>query len=193
MDLTVITATRQRPSHLAQCLSQFQIQSSHGIASEQIVVSDGVDRHARGIAGQWGARFCEVPQPLGNAGAGAKDLGVREALGDYVCFWDDDNVYYPHALATLFAAVQGADIGVVRIQHRFRTRPGFVVLPRVWGGEFRKGDVDTMCVCVRRSLALKELWADGLPPPGTDWRWLRRLQRYQPVIRFVPVIIGVHL
>ncbi len=194
-DLTVITATCRRPAQLANCLSQFQQQSVGTLRCQHLVVSDGVDPQARALSRQFGATYIERPEPGGQWGSLARDVGVREAQGRYVCFWDDDNLYEPHALATLFAAAVDADMGVVQTRYRCRTRAGQVTIPRQWAGSFRKGDVDTMCVCVRRELALRELWEQQLPlkGPTTDWHWLNRLERHQPRIRFVPVVIGWHL
>ncbi len=140
-----------------------------------------------------GGRYFELENPQGAAGAYAKDLGIRAANGDYVCFWDDDNLYEPHALATLYTVAHEADIGIVRVQHRLRTRPDLVTVPRRWGGHFLAGDVDTMCVCVKKTLAIQESWGDGQPPPGTDYRWLQKLEASRPTIRYVPTIIGYHL
>lgn len=188
-----MTATFRRPALLAHCLRQFAQQSLGGVVCEQIVVSDGPDPIAQHQARQARARFLELPAPRGHAGAFAKDAGIVAAAGEYVCFWDDDNHYEPHALATMYATISGVDVGVVRARHRLRKRPGSVLIPRRWSGEFVPGDVDTMCVIVRTSLARQELWGDDNPHCGTDHRWLTRLRQHQPRIRFVPVCIGEHL
>jgi len=193
IQLSVITATRNRPAQLAHCLHQFHRQSPGNLNCEQIIVSDGKDPTAKLLAKHWGARFFELPEPRGHAGAFAKDFGIQQARGEFVCFWDDDNIYEPHALATLFATALGNDIGVVRTRHRLRVRNQLTTLPRHWSGAFRPGDVDTMCVAVKRELALKESWGDDHPPPGTDFRWLQKLEAHQPRIRYVPVRIGYHL
>ena len=194
MDLTVITATCQRTAHLANCLAQFRQQSVGNIRCEHLVVSDGIDPHARELCRQFGARYIERPEPGGQWGSLARDVGIREATGRFVCFWDDDNLYEPHALACLFAAAVDVHIGVVQTRYRCRSRPGQIKIPRTWGGSFLPGDVDTMCVCIDREWALKEPWEQPLDPRcTTDWHWLDRLSRHQPQIRFVPVVIGWHL
>jgi len=192
-DLSVITATCRRPKHLALCIAQFRQQSLGNLRVEQVIVSDGPDPFARHLATDAGARHLELDPPQGQWGAGAKDAGIAAATGRYVCFWDDDNRYEPHALAVLYAAAVGHDIGVVRIHALRRTRPGRVTLPRQWDGTFRLGDIDTMNFCVRRELALSARWADGDLRSGEDFRWIRRLQEAGATLRYVPIVIGEHL
>ncbi len=193
IDLSVITPTSQRPGFLVHCLKQFQLQELHGLLCEQIVVSDGPDAHAKSICQRFAVRYLELPEAHDDYGSTARDYGVQHALGDAVCFWDDDNWYDPHALKTLFDAVQGADIGLVRTQHRLRKRPGFVTIPRQFNGIFLNGDVDTMCVCVKTELARHETWVDGSIEINSDYRWLKRLMKHEPVIRYVPTVIGIHV
>src|SRR5690348_13504424 len=133
IDLTVITPTFRRPNLLALCLYQFSEQRLGGLCCEHLVVSDGPDEAARIVAARHGARFIERPQTGGLKGALAKNDGIAAARGEYVCFWDDDNRYESHALATLYAAAYGCDIGVVRTWHR-DGRPR--VIPEYWSGTF---------------------------------------------------------
>lgn len=193
IDLSVITATRQRPEFLVHCIGMLQSQSLGGLTYEHLIVSDGPDDHARYIADRAGARYLFTPEPVAQWGAGCRDLGVQHAQGKYICFWDDDNRYLPHALVALYAAVQNADIGVVRCRHRFRKKPGTVIIPRNWNGTFRAGDVDTMCLCVTSTLARKELWTSETPRICNDYDWLIKLSRHRPVVNFLPLIIGDHL
>lgn len=193
MDLTVVTATCQRPQFLAHCLRQFQMQSLGGLKCEHIVVSDGPDERAKFLADRSGARYSALPKPVGQWGAGAKDLGIQSATGKYICFWDDDNIYDSHALTTLYAAVQNADIGVVRTQHHLRKTTGVVTIPRKWDGIFQVGDIDTMCLCVRKELAKRETWQSQDAQITNDYDWLMKLQRHQPKINYLPIIIGEHV
>jgi glycosyltransferase involved in cell wall biosynthesis len=193
IDLSVITATYRRPKHLEACLAQFQRQSLGGLRVEQIVVSDGPDEYARGQVESLGLRFDAVPHSGQQWGAAAKDRGIELAQGDYVCFWDDDNLYEPHALVTLFAAAQGFDIGVVQCRYLERRHPGRRVLPARWDGRFQYGDIDTMNFCVRREVALTERWADGNRRSGEDYRWIQRLVERGATVRYVPIVIGEHV
>jgi glycosyltransferase involved in cell wall biosynthesis len=193
LQLSVITPTFQRPALLALCLRQFQAQSVGDLTCEQIVVSDGPDPAARFLVEQAGARYLELPAPRGRQGAWARDYALGHARGEYVCFWDDDNLYEPHALAALYCAASGVDLGIVRALYRFRKSVGMTALPRFWTGSFRFGDVDTMCVCVRRELALTQPWAVETDEASTEYLWLTRLAARNPTMRYVPITIGVHL
>ncbi|MBI1349388.1 glycosyltransferase [bacterium] len=193
MHLSVITATRDRPQQLASCLQHFRRQIHPGIDCEQIVVADGPDPRAEALASEAGARFYFREIPGGAFGAAAKDLGIQQAIGDYVCFWDDDNWYEPYALLTLYQAAVGYDIGVVQIRHLNRKTGQFRTLPEPWTGTFELGNVDTQCICVRRTVAKTTTWAHPEYPKHTDYHWLVRLSNMNPSIRFNSVIIGLHL
>jgi glycosyltransferase involved in cell wall biosynthesis len=193
LDLSIITATRARAKHLALCLAQVRAQSRGNLNIEHIVAADGPDPQARFLAESAGARYLELEHSHGQWGAAAKDAGLRAARGQYVCFWDDDNHYEPHAAATLFTAACGVDIGFVRIRALRRQHVGRVLIPRTWDGNLRYGDIDTMNFCVRREMAMAESWADGNPRSGEDYRWLQRLRDRGATCRYVPVVIGEHL
>jgi GT2 family glycosyltransferase len=191
VDLTVITATWHRPQLLVLCLAQFAQQSVGNLRCEHVVVSDGRDDRARRFAENAGARYIERPQTGGVWGAFAKNDGIAAAAGDYLCFWDDDNLYYPHALATLYGAAVGFDIGVVQTLHRdpHGERP----IPS-WSGTFEPGNIDSMCFCVRREIARSQAWGVFHEVHrGDDHRWISRLHQSGARVRFVPIVIGEHI
>ena len=191
MDLTVITATWQRPQLLALCLAQFRQQEPGPLRCEHLVISDGPDPRARATADYFGVRYLELAAHRGGWGAYCHDAGIAAAQGNYVAFWNDDNRYYPHALATLHAAAEGGDIGLCRAVHWHQAQ--HEIIPAAWRGEFEYGQVDTMCVCVRRELALQEGWGLEPVPYEVDLHWLERLRRRGAVVKFSPVVIGEHL
>lgn len=203
MDLTVITPTRGRPDALSRCLDAFARQR-HGLRAEHLVVADGpCPASARVVARGGGpmTRYAEAtradPSRGDGPGANARDVGLAAALGDYVCFWDDDNEYADHCLATLHAAAHGVDMGVCQCVHRgplpeYRGAIGCRI-PDRHDGEFIAGRVDTMCVCVRAAVArASSPWADGRGR-GNDYRWIEGVRRAGAVVRFLPVVIGEHV
>lgn len=191
MDLSVITATWNRPQLLALCLSQFRRQNIGHLTCEHIVISDGPDSRARATANHFGARYLELEEHRGGWGAACNDAGIETAQGDCVVFWNDDNLYHPHALVSLYAAAQGVDIGVCSAGHWSGDRR--VDIAKEWHGAFNYGDIDAMCVCVRHKLAATEKWAVEPVPYECDFQWLRRLEQHSIVVRHSPVEIGEHL
>ena len=93
IQLSIITATWKRPQFLMHLLNQVHLQSTEGLTWEHLVVSDGIDPIAKTICASYPVRYFECPQHQGAYGAFAKDEGIRQAKGEYVCFWDDDNIY----------------------------------------------------------------------------------------------------
>ena len=189
--LSVITATRNRPKHLARVLQSFREQD-HFLNVEHIVVSDGPDEPTKLLANHYDAVFLHPKEPLGLWGAGAKDMGITAARGEYVVFWDDDNTYYRNCLSVLYGISYGFDIGVAQCDLLDLIGGVFRTLPAHWTGSFSYGEIDTMCICVRRTVAERSKWYDGRSEPGTDFRWLSRIVASPKSIHFAPVVIGKH-
>ncbi len=182
-----VILTSNRPQWLANCLNQCRHQSTGELWTELIVVAEGSHQEFDPVLSFYKPDRSIIKCVEGLCGAYAKDEGLRAARGDYVCFWDDDNVYYPHALTTLYAAAQGSDIGIVKTRFmgtRFRE------IPRTHVIEF--GNVDTMCLCVNRAIATKVKWSDH-KEKGTDFAYLTGLLKYDPSVRWVDVTIGEKL
>jgi len=192
-DLSVITATKQRPAQLEQCCRQLRRQQLAGLSIEHIVVSDGHDASARAIAAKYRARFLVSikPERFTRGEASARDVGLRCANGEYVVFWDDDNEYTDNCVSTLFETARGYDIGIGQTIHcGANARPR--VMPQDSRTVFTFGQIDTMCICVRRQVALRVRWADCLGRHASDFIWLDGLRRTGATFRFRPVPIGVH-
>jgi len=185
IDLTIITATWKRPKWLRNCCEQIQRQSIAGLNWEHVIVSDGPDEVAEKIASDYNARFTALPTHVGDRGASCNNRGLELARGRYVVFFDDDNIYYPHALCALYSSAQEVEIGVCQTRHRDQMIPASHQEP------LRFGQVDTMCLCVNTEFARKELWP--FRGGSTDWGWLKRLMKHDPRIRIIPIVIGEHL
>lgn len=190
-DLTVITPTWQRPKTLAMQCAQLHRQQYGSLRVEHIIVSDGPDETARGIAAKFGAKYIEHDKNMGAAGAYGRDTGIAAANGRYICFADDENVLEPTALASLYATANGFDIGIVQTLHRGNNE--WRVIPESYEGEFRCGHVDLMCACVRRSVARSIKFSEE-PVYDHDWRWLEKLRRDQhATVNYATTVIGIHL
>lgn len=95
MLISVVVPTRDRPPALARCLAALAAQD---VAVEIVVVDDGGGVEA---AGSGAVRIVRA----GGAGpAAARNLGVRAARGEVICFTDDDCVPGPGWAQRLAAA-----------------------------------------------------------------------------------------
>jgi GT2 family glycosyltransferase len=193
MDVSIITPTVDRPKHLAKVLDQGARQDFGPWSYEHLVIGAVDNPHARFIARHYGARYFINPDGVGDSGRSSRDFGVREALGDYVVFWDDDNIYGTHALASLYAAACRHDVGVCqclwlgldkeivrRVPPSVQELDGF-------------GNIDTMCLCVHRELALRIPWQNGKDDYPCDYQWFGALRQAGASVHFVPIVIGTHL
>jgi glycosyltransferase involved in cell wall biosynthesis len=170
-------------------MQQYHNQSRGSLRSELIVVAEGDESKFIAVKKRWASDTFVCKPDETWSGDGAKDLGITLATGEYVCFWDDDNIYHPHALATLYATAKGYDIGIVKIN--IHGPDNFFLLPQA--EELGMGLCDTMNFCVRRELALQETWMAGENDYCDDWNWMSRLLAKNPSVRNVDISIGEKL
>jgi glycosyltransferase involved in cell wall biosynthesis len=183
-DISVIVATA-RPLNLIRTIEYIERQSISGLSFEVIIIYEGIGN----------IPYIDTMLPVNNIiiekrdlhndyGAAARDLGILKSSGDYVVFWDDDNIYYPHALVSQYSSANNFDIGVVRTKHND------MIIPVV--NDIIAGEIDTMCLCVKRELAIKENWATN-GGRYSDYRWVSKLLKHKPSINYSKVVIGYHL
>ena len=185
IDISVITPTTN-PANLARFLQQLHEQSHEGISYEIILIYESDDF----------SKFRNINNPLlqkakifnskrhYDGGAIARDLGLLNAIGEYVLFWDDDNIYFKHALISQYINANGYDIGISRAYHLNYTIP--------CSNAVTAGDIDTINICVKKELAKKERWSNQ----GTkysDFIYITKLLSHEPTVRYSSAIIGHHL
>lgn len=182
-DLSIIVPTN-RPRTLAHVLRYIHNQSIDGIDHEIIIIQEADDFEPFKLL-RYGHNFSIFRQkPHIDCGAAAKDRGILESTGKYVMFWDDDNIYYPHAAASLFSTSLGHDVGIARVKHQGMIIPS--------GPSLQAGDIDSMCFCVKRELAARIKWADR-GGRYSDYRWISKIIGLTNKVNQSPVIIGEHL
>lgn len=182
-DLAVIITTDDKKD-LARIFHQIALQSHDGIQVEYIVYNGtGSDISFNSNINLSKIKFLKSKY-ANDFGCISRDMGNIEANSEYVCYWDDDNIYFPHAIVSLYLTAQHHDIGIVNTHHN-----GYII-PN--DKTIRPGYIDTMCVCIKKELAIKEKWADG-GGRYTDYRYISKLLYHKPMINFSSVIIGHHL
>ncbi len=184
LDFSVVIAST-RATSLSRVLDNLQRQSVEGINYEYVIVQESNDGFEEFTTLSYGPRIRIFRQSLHHdTGAAARDRGIAEAYGTYIAFWDDDNIYFPHAIATTYSNVLGHDIGIVKVKHKGTIIPSGIAI--------KAGDIDTMCLCVKKDLAITMKWADG-GGRYNDFRWVSRIVGKAKSINYSPIIIGEHL
>ena len=102
--ISIITATHRRPDLLYKCIKS--VQSSTFKEYEHIIVGDHclwAKKICDLFKGDNRIKYFETPHPhVWNAGASAKNIGIREAKTDYIVYCDDDNIVLDNHLEIMY-------------------------------------------------------------------------------------------
>lgn len=99
--------------HLAECLDSVLAQTFSDF--ELIMVDDGSTDDSRSIAEAYSdkdPRFSLILQENSYAGA-ARNKGIDKASGDYLIFWDSDDLFDPEAVELLYNKISETDADIV--------------------------------------------------------------------------------
>ena len=193
--ISVVTPTHNRHNWLVSCIEQ-TINQDVTIPYEHIVVSDGQDNQVLKICKHYNIKCQCIDKEISTGtskGHLARDTGISMANGKYLLLWDDDNIYYKHAMSTFMQEIEEYDILVCRINYRVR-RISFPDLydqiPKKWNNTFERSDIDTMNVMIKTKLARKFKWTDCNDYSG-DFHWLKKLEEYGAKIKYCDKIVGI--
>lgn len=89
--ISVVTATYNRPDMLCYCLASVATQTFGDI--EHIIVNDGGEDVGELIKSAEDPRIKYITQENKGLSA-ARNAGIAAATGEYICFLDDDDLYY---------------------------------------------------------------------------------------------------
>ena len=201
--ISIITPTHLRHNNLIFCIEQVKSQKFKYF--EHIVVSDGIDREVENICKYYKINcFCiEKETNTGNSkGHAARDKGINLAKGDYIALWDDDNIYFPHALNDLYEASNGYDIGVCDVLLKLKSAAPtekeridndiYKIIPQNWQGQFIIRNIDTMNVMTKKKSASLALWTESKKYEG-DFYWLEKLADKGCSVNYVSKTIGIKI
>lgn len=124
----MVIPTRDRPELLATTLRS--VLAQEGVALRVLVVDDGEGPDTRALVERFADARVRVLPNEGPAGvSGARNTGIAAAVGDWVAFCDDDDLWAPGKLAAQLEAVESAHRvwvygGEVTVDETLRVRSG---------------------------------------------------------------------
>lgn len=118
--VSVIVRTKDRPTFLRDALGSLAAQTFQDF--EVVIVNDGGSDISALIAEYPGLQCCLVQLPKNQGRAAATNAGIEAARGTFITYLDDDDVYYPSHVETLYAFLSTQDhFGVAYTDAAFTT------------------------------------------------------------------------
>lgn len=198
--VTIITPTwRRDPRIIRNCIGCVRYQTYNNW--EHIICSDGEEEPiVRDLITQENdarrSYYHLTPDrnEQNDYGSGVRTAMMKKATGDYLCFYDDDNIIFPEYLRTLAEALDcnpDADFAICYIIH-FGPVQSFIGKPPLvlTGLPPKLYHIDTLQVMVRAT-AISE-WDTshgGFYGDGTTFERLGQNYKYISV----PQILGIHI
>ncbi|MBE0425223.1 MAG: glycosyltransferase [Nitrospirae bacterium] len=127
--ISIIVRTKDRPNLLKRVFTSISAQTYTPL--EVILVNDGgcdIDTEdLKGLLDDIPLNYLRLESNHGRAFAA--NTGIKNASGEYICFLDDDDEYYPEHVSTLFSAAIQGDYGIVytdalKVRRRFNAETG---------------------------------------------------------------------
>ncbi|HWM09633.1 MAG TPA: glycosyltransferase [Solirubrobacteraceae bacterium] len=192
-DVAIVLATRDRPALLARAVDS--VLAQRYARWRLLVVDDGSSDDSKLSLHVSDDRIEIVEGPRRGLGA-ARNAGLERAVGDVVCYLDDDNVMHPawlQAIASVFATRPDVEVmyGVSVAEHRVPGGPADDWWPAYWQRPWSRKALleenltDAGAIAHRRDLDGAR-FDEGLRS-GEDWDLLLRLTETRPALA-VPAV-----
>ena len=200
--LSVVMPVYNAESTLAECLTRLFQSTLEGF--EVVLVDDGSTDSTGAIAAEFPVRV--VPSGGRVGPAAARNVGAREAQGDFLFFIDSDVMVRPDTLSRLMARFEQGDVdgvvGVQAVELRYRNLPSrYKNLWMRWT-YLRKQSADqdvpcfyTTAAAIRRDVFLRVGGFDQLygGPSVEDQAFAQKLMRLGVRIRVQPELEVEHV
>jgi hypothetical protein len=150
---TIITPTYKRPYSLKRCIDSVINQTYENF--EMLICSDGHDVSVKNTIETYNddrLKYSYVEQ-INDTGTTQRNLSIRNAVGDYIMYIDDDNIIYENCLDTIKNNIRH-DTGMII----FKTFNCLVngIIPN--NKEIRHGNIDSLSVAIKRKIASENKW-----------------------------------
>lgn len=196
--ISVITSTYNRKKELKRAISSVVAQSFADW--ELIVVDDCSDYDVGKLVGKFSdprIRLIAMPENSGHDGK-PKNVGIKEAKGEYVAFLDDDDEYRPDALKILLRYAEETGRSVIYGDYLMHGRNGG--LSPGWSVEFSisrlmRQNFISMCTVLMRADAVRAIGGfDEKVPKFKDWNlWIRLHKNGESFFHVAIPITEVHV
>jgi glycosyltransferase involved in cell wall biosynthesis len=180
--ISVVTPTTgKRPEMLAEAVASVRAQTLPPV--EHLVVDDG----SRSVVATDGITVLQV----GGGGPGpARNAAIEQARGDVIALLDDDDVWHPHHLETVYAVMQETQADVVYadcvVQNR-RDGYGFDVVD-FDGDALMERNFICLPATIVRTAAVRAVGGFPDEPRGQDWSLWKRMSSAGMRFQHVPVV-----
>jgi glycosyltransferase involved in cell wall biosynthesis len=198
--VSVVITTKNRPSMLREAIESVLAVKNQRPAKfdiELIVIDDGSTDNTPEVVKGYPVRSFRT---TGIGMAGARNLGLREATGDFFTLLDDDDVWMPNNIAPHIALFEERpELGAVHAQYRL-TRMDLTIFGEPgpdcsyesgWIFEELLAYFPQVATILTRMEVARE--AGDFDPSLTgdnDWDWLLRIARRYPIGRVAaPVLL----
>lgn len=184
--VTIITPTYRRLPQLREAIDSALAQEYPNW--ELLVVADGADPAVGDLVRGFGDERISYrhTRPLHGAGNYQRNYALRFATGEFILYLDDDNVIYPHCLASMVAGFTGADTGFVACAIHYGCERR-VLAP---AADFRVQQIDTLNFMVRRRL-VEQVGGYGANY-AADYGLIRRIADISHGNYLPGIIVGHH-
>lgn len=124
--VTVVVPVYRTEKYLDRCITSIVNQTYHSL--EILLVDDGSPDRCPQMCDDWAQRDSRIRViHKENAGAGmARNTGIENASGEYICFIDSDDYIDPNMIAGAFAAAEEIAADIVLYGHSDVDRTGKV-------------------------------------------------------------------
>ncbi len=196
--ISVVIPTRNRQQLLEKAIQSVASQSV--LPGELIIVDDGSDPPAgesifSGVPG--GVQRILLRNPIATGAPRARNLGVRQATGEWIAFLDDDDAFFPHKIEAVKQVIlenQDADViyhpaEINMVQEKARYRSGTTDLNKGSGALrqllIRNVAGGASMAVVKRSAFLKAGGFDEKMPALQDWElWINMAKQNMRFVFF---------